>query len=429
MKVAVISDFHLGAKKGDPREDDSFVQTREAFKRALDMGAQLILVPGDIFDERVPSQEVWSESMKILSLPSEGSNQDISLDDTIGRDRDSITALPLRGVPVIAIHGNHERRGRGFVDSIEALESAGLAIHLHHNTVVLDTPEGNLAVHGMGHVPKEYARDFVKEWNPSPVEGAFNVFIVHQDLGRFTFYSEGETTLEPADLPEGFDIYISGHVHYRAESEVYGKPLIFPGSVFRTQLLPVEAEVPKGFYMIEIEGDDVDFDFVELNSVRDFFYEEKEFNEAAPGEIKDWIREKTRELIDKPLRNKERIPLARLRLKGTLTKGSSRSEVSVNELIEEFEDKILLSITREDLVSPELEEQTQFLKDVREEKISMEERGKKILKSNLEELDCDERFDYEELFGLLSDDKVDGAFDRVSEVIEDIIEQSLEEKE
>lgn len=429
MKIAVISDFHLGAKEGTRREDDSYKQAKEAFEKALDLGAQLILIPGDIFNSRVPKQEVWSKTLKILSIASERENSGVKLAETVGKEKGEISALPLRGTPVVAIHGNHERRGRGFVDAIEALESAGLLIRLHHNTVVLDTPEGKVAIHGMGYVPGKYARDFLREWNPKPVKGAKNIFMMHQGLGRYVFSSDESSALDQPDLQRGFDLYISGHVHYKIESEVFDKPLIFPGSTVRTQLLPVEAETPKGFYMIELEGDELDYEFIEISSARDFFYEEKEFDGATPLEVEEWIREKLGELSGRPRKNEERHPLVRFRLTGTLAKSSSRSEIEVSKLESEFEDEFLFYINREDLTSPELEEKTQLLRDVREEKISMEEKGLQILESTLDEMDYDERFDVTVLYNLLSEEKVDEAYEEVSKEIERRTERILEERD
>lgn len=429
MKIAVISDFHLGAKENTDREKDTFDQAKEAFEKAIDLGAQIILVAGDIFDSRIPKQEVWSEAMKILSKASEKENRQIKLDKSIGKDEKKITALPLRGVPVIAIHGNHERRGRGFVDSIEALESAGLLIRLHHNGVVLDSPDGKIAIQGMGYVPEQHARDLLVEWNPAPVKEATNIFMIHQGLGRFTYTSEERSELRPADLLKGFDLYISGHVHYKIESEVHDRPLIFPGSTFRTQLLPVEAENPKGFFMLGVTEGNIDYEFIELESVRDFFYEEKEFEGANPADVEDWIREKLNEFLGKPLRNEDKVPLVRIRLLGTLSEGSSRNEIDISGIEEEFKNKFLLSISRKDLSSPELEEKTRFLRDLREEKISMEERGMKLLEKNLEEMNYDQRFDPRMLFRLLSEDKVDEAFDKVSEEIDNLTKSALEERE
>lgn len=418
----------MGAKEGTRRENDPFDQAREGFKKALDMGAQLILIPGDIFDSRNPKQEVWSKAMKILSLASEKENENLSIDRTIGKDKDEITVLPLRGVPVIAIHGNHERRGKGFVDSIETLESAGLLIRIHHNGVVLNSPEGKIAIQGMGYVPEEYARNLLDKWKPEPVEDAKNIFLLHQGLGQFTYSSREKSELKPADLLKGFDLYVSGHVHYQIEDEVFGKPLIFPGSTFRTQLLPVEAENPKGFYMVELDSDGISYEFVRLDSVRDFFYEEKEFEQAGPGQIEDWIREKLESFLDEPLHNSDKIPLARIRLLGTLAKGVSTSEIAFSEIEDDFEGEIILNIGREDLKSSEIEEKTQFLKDIREEKISMEERGLRILESNLDELGYDNRFDAKEIYNLLSNGEVEETINQISEKIEQLAEEKMGEE-
>lgn len=425
----MVSDFHLGAKEDTERENDAFEQAREAIVRALDLGAQLILISGDIFDSRTPSQEVWSEALKLLSVASQRENSGISLVKTIGEKKDEISALPFRGTPIVAIHGNHERRGKGFVNAVEALESAGLLIHIHHNGVVLTSSEEKVAIHGMGYVPDKYASDFLREWSPQPVEDAKNIFMMHQGLGRYTFAAREQSNLDPSDLFGGFDLYISGHVHYKVESEVFGKPLIFPGSTVRTQLLPVEASKPKGFYLVDIQNDSLDYRFVELKSVRDFFYKKKEFEEATTSEVEGWIRENLEKLKETPRQNQAKFPLVRLRLMGTLVKGSSRSEVETKKFEREFEDEFLLSISKEELSSPELEEKTHLLKDIRDEKISMEEKGIQILNSTLKELDYSGELNPEHLFNLLSEEKVDEAYDEVITQVEKHASSILEEKD
>ncbi len=427
MKIAVLSDFHLGAKSGTQREDDSFDQAQSAIEKALNLGAQLILIAGDIFDSRIPEQEVLSKAMKILTLASERPNKQVELLDTINKNRDEISALPIRGVPVIAVHGNHERRGRGFIDSVETLESAGLAIRLHHNSVVFGTNEGEIAIHGMGYVPEEYALDVLDKWEPKPVKNAKNIFMIHQGLGKFTFSLEKESVLQPSDVPLGFDLYISGHVHYQAESKINHAPLLFPGSTIRTQLLPIEAEKSKGFYMLDVDSDEIHYKFIELGSVRDFFYKEKEFDSALPNQVEEWIKMELDELSKKARKNQDKLPLVRFRLKGTLAKGSSRSEIDINSIKSDYEAMFLLSFSYNDLNSPRLEEKTRFLKDIREERISMEERGMKILESNLEELEYDGLFECRTLFEILSEERVDEAFGEVSKKLRKMINREFED--
>ena len=63
------------------------------------------------------------------------------------------------------------------------------------------------------------------------------------------------------------------------------------------------------------------------------------------------------------------------------------------------------------------------MKDIREEKISMEERGMKILESNLNELDYDGYFEQRTLFDLLSEDRVDEAFRIVSQKLNEMVKE------
>jgi DNA repair exonuclease SbcCD nuclease subunit len=412
LKVAVISDLHLGTKWGTEREQDSFDQAREAFERALELGAQLILVPGDIFELRIPRQEMWARAMRVLSLPLAREGGKFKLADILDKNLEDISPVALRGVPVVALHGNHERRSAGLVNPVQALEAAGLLMHLHHNTLVLETPAGKVAIHGMSNVPERYARDVFNTWNPKPVEGATNILMLHQSLGQYVYSDEEHPTLDVADLPPGFDLYICGHVHYHEESEIHGRPLLFPGSTVRTQLIPIEAERAKGFYMLDM-GEELSYEFVELRSIRDFFYEERIFDGASIGELKNWIRSRVQELLEEPRRNSDKAPLIRFRLRGSLSKDASRSEFDTETLEEEFQEKAIVKISKRELVSPGLEEKVRLLRELRERRMSVEDMAMELLDSNLEEVGYNQVLDARALYGLLVEGRIDEALDVV----------------
>ncbi|MCD6248316.1 MAG: DNA repair exonuclease [Hadesarchaea archaeon] len=416
LKIAAISDLHLGAKWGTEREEDSFDQAREAFERAIQLGAQLILVPGDIFEFRIPRQEMWAKAMRILSLPLATDGGEVKLAGTIDKKPDDISPLVFRGIPVIALHGNHERRSAGLVNPIQALESAGLLIHLHHNAVILETPIGRVAIHGMSNVPERYARDVLNTWNPKPVSDSINILMLHQSLGSYRFSEEERPTIDVADLPPGFDLYVCGHMHYHAESSIHGRPLLFPGSTIRTQLLPIESKLAKGFYLIKMNGG-VSYEFVELRSPRDFYYEEKSFNGVEIPEIYDWIRSRTRDLLKKPRRNPAKAPIIRFRLRGTLAKRASRSELDTRMLEEEFQGKAILSISKGELTSPGLEAKIKFLRDLRGQQMSLEDMAMELLDSNLAEIGYEQLFDARAIYGLLTENKIDDAMSVVVEIV------------
>ncbi len=427
MKIAVISDTHLGTKWGSKREQDSFDQAREAFERALELGAELILVPGDVFDTRIPRQEVWARALRILSLPLERGRSELKLSDTIDKNPDDLSPIAFRGTPVVAIHGNHERRTRWLVNPVEALEAAGLLTHLHHNVIIFDTPRGKLAIHGMSNVPERHAKNLLATWNPKPIGGALNILMLHQSLGQYVFSAEEFPTINLADLPLGFDLYLCGHIHYHAEASVHGKALLFPGSTERTQLLQVEAQVPKGFYMIEL-GDGLSYEFIELDTPRDFHYEEMNFDRVGIPQLNAAIKVKIQELLKMPRRNSRKLPLIRLRLKGSLAKEASRSEFDETGIIQEFADRALVAISKGELTAPGLEEKVHLLRELRARRLPIDEMTMSLLETSLREVGYDQAFNVRMLYDLLVEDRQEEALQKVFEVVDNLVEVELKGK-
>ena len=424
MKVAVVSDTHLGTKWGTPRQEDSFDQAQEAIERALELGAQMILIPGDIFETRRPHQEVWAQAMRILLPALMHEQNDVELVDSIDKNREDISEVALRGVPMIALHGNHERSARGLLNPVQALEKAGFLIHLHHNTLIFETPAGRIAVHGMSSVPERHAKSVLSTWNPKPIEGAFNILMLHQSVGQYVFSSEEFPTIDLPDLPRGFDLYICGHMHYHAEATANGKPLLFPGSTERTQLLPIEAQVPKGFYMLEV-GDGLSYEFIELRGARDFHYEEMNFDGVGIPQLNEAVKGKIEELLSRPRRNPNKLPLIRLRLRGTLAKDASRTEFDHEAIIQEFADRALVSISKDDLIAPGLEEKVRFLRELRERRLPVDEMAMQLLESNLKDVGYTQMFDARTIYELLVEGKEEEAQAKVFEVVNKLVESEL----
>ncbi|MEM2877940.1 MAG: DNA repair exonuclease [Candidatus Hadarchaeales archaeon] len=414
--MAVISDMHLGAKWGTPREEDSFDQAREAIERALELGAQAILIPGDIFDVRIPRQEVWARSMRVLSIPASVTNRGVNLLEGPGKEISDFSPLHFRGIPVIAIHGNHEKRTRGLVNPVEALEAAGLLVHLDREFVMLEGGGEAVAVHGMSNVPEQHARSTLLSWNPKPLKDAVNLLMIHQSLGQFIYSSEEKPTLDIPDLPKGFDMYICGHIHERSESSAHGAPLIFPGSTERTQLLKAEAESGKGFYIIDTKG--FRYEFHELTTTRDFYYEEMRFDGADPKFIEMSVRKKIEDFLGMPRRNTRKIPLVRIRLIGTLSRGSSRRDIDDGGISREFEGRAIVNIGKGDLVSPELEEKVQLLRELKERRLTIDETVQKLLEENLKDLGYSGVFDAVRLYEMLAEDREGDAMRHIEMVID-----------
>jgi DNA repair exonuclease SbcCD nuclease subunit len=325
---------------------------------------------------------------------------------------------------VVALHGNHERRTHGLTNPVEALEAAGQLVHLHASTLVFDTPDGKLAIHGLSNVPDKYLLSTLKSWNPKPVEGAFNILVLHQSIGNFVYSTEERPPLDISDLPPGFDLYVCGHVHCRAETLVFGRPLLIPGSTERTQLLLQEAQNPKGFYMVET-GDGAKHKFIELLSPRDFLYEELKFKEAAISELHSAVKAKVEELLKRHRKNQQKVPIVKIRLVGTLSKGATKSDFDEYTIIEEYKDRAIVNIRKEALVSPELEDKLQLLREFREKHLSIDEQAMTLLEECLREADHVRMLDVRELYGLLVEKRDEEAFKRILEMVKNLAKAEL----
>jgi DNA repair exonuclease SbcCD nuclease subunit len=291
MKVALIADPHLGFGQGE-RKGDAAEAMREAFQKAFERGADLILVLGDVLHAWTTRRlEDLAEFLGVLSQARE------------------------RGVKVAAIAGNHEAKGG--LNILQVIARAGLLTYLDCETLTFEKEGEKVAVHGMGHrdTPAK-ARNMLKLWSPQPVPGAFNILILHQGIGDFVY--AGARELEFSDLPRGFDLYAVGHVHLRAEARVNGAPLLIPGSLIQTQLSREEQGVPKGFYLVDTAGRSREF--VEVSS-RDFHYIQIEAGGERAEELRRRVEEEIGKVLSQPRKNPEKKPLVRVRITGSLAPG------------------------------------------------------------------------------------------------------------
>src|SRR3989338_7450989 len=137
MKLAIISDTHLGYGRGSEREQESFDNAKQAFELALQNNADTILFAGDFFDSDIPSPETWHKTFELLKCLQNAKSRisEIKIIDREGNER----IARQKGLPIIAIHGTHEFRGKGYKNALEVLESAGFIIHIHASKAIIES--------------------------------------------------------------------------------------------------------------------------------------------------------------------------------------------------------------------------------------------------------------------------------------------------
>ncbi len=398
MKISVMSDFHFGFGKGSELEEDPFENASEAMEEAT-KDSDLIIIAGDIFDTPLPRTQTWAKALQVLVKPLLQPSTGVRMVECTKPLRE-ISKRTLSHVPVIALHGNHERRAKGEFNAVQALENAGILIHLHGERVVFEKDGTKVAIHGMSSVPERFARDFLVQWNPRPLEGCVNILLLHQNIDKFVYSPEEGCSLRLEDLPQGFELIVNGHVHSSAVERLDEKRmLILPGSTVVTQFEKEEASREKGFFKVEVEGGRVErVEFVPLKNCRKFFYEEVEVRGESVA-----TREIEKVLGRILLREFKKPPVVKIRLKGEEEKVFDRE---LRELERRYGGRLVLKFSKE-LESREIEEKVEFLRELKESRVSLRERGLEVLRKNLEELGFRNTFDFVQVFELLSEGEVE----------------------
>ena len=396
MKISVLSDLHFGYSYNTELENDSFDNAEEAIDKSLD--SDLILICGDVFDIRGPRTPTWAKALKIMNKPLLKDNPGVKLIN-VDKELKEISKRTLAHLPIVAIHGNHERLVKGEQNTVEALENAGLLVHLHLNTIIFEKDGVKVAVHGMSSVPERYAKDILYQWNPQPVKDCFNILVFHQNIDPFVFSPIEPPTLNISNLPKGFDIIINGHIHTHTMEQLGNTKLIMPGSTVITQFQRSESEVEKVIVKLTI-GKDASVDFIPLETNRKFFYEEIDLTNVT---IQDVVEKKINDILFS--KNFAKKPVIRIKLTGT----QIVNDKELNAITNRYSEKAIVIFAKE-IESPEIVESLEFLKNLKEQRLSIEEIGLNLLGKNLSALNFESGFYYEDIFHLLSEGEIDNAY-------------------
>ncbi len=399
MKIAIFSDTHIGFGKGSRRSEEAFDQAKEAFELALKEKADLILLAGDLFNEAIPSQEAWVQMFQLFGLlRKENGVQQIVNWEKNGEKRQ----FPFACTPVISIAGTHEFRGKDFKNALEVLQEAGCLCFIHAAKAVFENNGEKVVVQGLSGVPEKKALDALKMWNPQPVEGACNLVLLHQSIKEFLpFDDDMIASIALADLPQGFDLVVDGHLHWASEENLAERNFLVTGSTVITQMKKLEAKKPKGIFIFESKSKDLQF--FPLPRQRKFIFEKLEFKEANLEQIREKVDAKLAELL---LDKGGSKPLVKLKLKGSLVKGLEGKDIDLRAIEEKFKDKALLFI---DCNFEELgfKQKLEQLRKTQLGSKSVAAMGFELFEKNLAETGFNNAFEVKRVFDLLAEGDID----------------------
>jgi len=327
MKIAITGDFHLGFNQ------DALGQAANALDACKD--ADAIIIAGDIFDSRIPRQEVMNEALQLFSQAAESLNSEATIYEM---DADGvITGLP-NYPPILAIAGTHERRSKGLANPIHLLDSALCAVNVHGRRICVQKGNEQACFQAMAGVPEEFSRQVLKKMEFKPFKGSFNVFVFHQSLAEAMPFGEA---LCSQDLPDGFDLYVDGHIHWMAEL-VEGKKRIFiPGSTVVTQMRKNEMR-KKQVIIFDTQTGTYES---RVFATRPFLYRDIIFeNPVTSAEVVAQVDAALSEMLSPA---NSQTPIVKLKLSGKLANGLESKDLDLSSITKRYADRAMLHIDRD----------------------------------------------------------------------------------
>jgi exonuclease SbcD len=389
MKIAIISDWHLGLNWGSDLEFDSFAQLSQAFEQIKSKDVDLILVAGDLFDKKDPNHEVYYEAIKLLN--NVDTENKINLKNAEGM---------ILKIPMLSIFGNHEFKGKDYKSTVELLEVIGFLKVLHATSVTI----GDVNVFGLGGVPDRYAKDILNKFNPLPVPNEYNILMVHQSFKEYLPF-DSEDMLSLSNLPANFNLIINGHLHWNIVVDLeQGGKFMMPGSTVSTQNKKLEADKPKGFYLLDTNTNNLVFE--EIKNTRPIFYIDLKFNKVDIQTITLEIRKRLTEINNKKYNKK---PMVRVRIKGDLEEGYFSKDLDLKKIELEFPELYLSFSNKID--EKRLKESLEKLKELQTKKANVEGISREIFFEQLKQTQFSNSFDSQRLFELLYNKDLEKAKD------------------
>ncbi|CAG9463860.1 unnamed protein product [Pedinophyceae sp. YPF-701] len=370
IKIMVATDNHLGVHENDEiRRDDSFEAFEEVFQRALELGADLVLLGGDIFHVNKPSQATMVRTMNILrkyclsDRPVRfrvANEADVAFSQATGGKANFASPDINVGLPAFTIHGNHDDPvGREATSAIDVLAAAGLVNYFGKHAlsgevygnlklapVVLEKGETRVALYGLGYMRDErLCRMFrtagAVEWvRPTfELEGGqvvqphdfFSIFVVHQNRATY-----GAKNYLPEEyLPDFLDFVVWGHEHEclvepqrmgngrRGAARGRGTMVSQPGSSVATTLTEAEAKEKK-IMMLEICRESYRTTCFPLEAVRPYVFQSTclsdvpDIDPEDPATVEAYLERRVEGMIEEARKKArpgdDRLPLVRLRV-------------------------------------------------------------------------------------------------------------------
>ena len=275
MHFAHLADTHLGFKHLglDEREKDLYEVFEKTIDKIIELDVDFVIHGGDLFDHYRPST------------------------DTLLAFQKQILKLNDAGIPFYAIAGNHDSLSRSNTKPpIVLFEELGLKVISTNNTYV----ENDVLICGMQHFTKSKKKVlpiFLEKFSDLAKNYPKSILILHQGIDKVL--PEGSYELELDEIPKNFNYYAFGHIHDKYEQDYGNGKLVYPGSMEMHNVGDAGKESVKGFYHVDLSGDEPVVERINVELPRKYFNEKIEY-ENFNEELNN-LAEKIKQEDKKPL--------------------------------------------------------------------------------------------------------------------------------
>ena len=265
MKLVIFGDTHLGRKnfKVDEREKDFLNSFTQVIDYSILNQIECVIHSGDLFDTAKPNINIILFVIKELQRLKEknikffviAGSHDVGINDTFLNVLDSLKLL------------TNITNKRYYEANENKIELKG---EVYKELFICGIPGKNNIIESLKYV------------NVDIPENKFSIFVFHHIIEDI---SPLFSSIKKSDLPENFDLYISGHWHGKFITKVNNSPLIYAGSTESCNLSEMKNK-EKGFFSFDTNLNKLDF--INLKT-RNVIINEIDCNEKDSLEILDEI--------------------------------------------------------------------------------------------------------------------------------------------
>jgi DNA repair exonuclease SbcCD nuclease subunit len=250
VRIAHVADTHLGFRQYnlDEREQDIYEVMDEIADKILEERAEIVVHSGDLFDSPRPTAQAYYAFKKFLA----------KIDGKV------------RVFSILGDHDTPKRRGmppqRLFDDKMQIIGLTGGEYQ------ILSIKGQDVLIAGISYVGRRYRELLIEELQKLDSIAArypVSILTLHQAIDKF-FALEETYELRMDELPRNFKYYAMGHLHSKGQASFGNGELAYSGSteIIRSTEIADWEKRGKGFYIVDIDGDNVNIKEVNLEKIR-----------------------------------------------------------------------------------------------------------------------------------------------------------------